>query len=748
MRRAWRELRRAPGRIVASVFAIALAVGAVGVLAIPTVSERSLHEAVARDGLADITLFTTTVTPDTAARVAALPGVTALDRELDVGGSVAVEGSGTPAPADVRIVGLDRRDQQLDLLRLTAGRLPGIAGEVVVSEGVAHVGDRLQVTREGAAPVVLDVVGVGGTLWWSDTDAVFGDVDDLVARLARDGANRLTLTTAADDIDTLRTTAERAREVLRDAGTTLTDFPVYLPDGTTPIDEDIRQVSTLIGLLGVVAGVVALVLLGSTTSTLITERTREVAVMRALGAPNRRLRRRLRRISLGITAAALVLGLPLGVLISNLIARMVLEKFVGITPDIAVSWPVIAGSTGAALVGARLVAARAARRVTALPLAEALRDREGAPFGRRASERIAARVRIGGLRTRLATRASLHRRSRAVSMVAQVAVAVGALVVITGLTRSVNDYNAAAREPWSWSSRALALDPGLPFTASEVEAASTDVEAGVYVSGELDDRDIDVYGLRPDTRFFDPRVRYGRWIAAGQHEAVLSDAFAQRRGIAVGDTIDLELATGAVHYLVVGTADDSSRSVYVDRTDLATDLARPGSANMVWAATAVPEVTLPASAEVATADEIADADAEGRAAIVVIFGTIGAIVAGVAALAVISTLTVNLYERRHELATLQSLGAARRRVRGLLARELLPLGAVGVGLGLVAGWFGTRGIIASFEASNEVDIGASFAADAVAPIVVGTALALLLLAAHAVRRAGRRPIAVVLRGAA
>ena len=48
MRSILRQFRRAPGRITASIFALALAVGAIGVLAIPTVSEGTLHEAVER----------------------------------------------------------------------------------------------------------------------------------------------------------------------------------------------------------------------------------------------------------------------------------------------------------------------------------------------------------------------------------------------------------------------------------------------------------------------------------------------------------------------------------------------------------------------------------------------------------------------------------------------------------------------------------------------------------------------------
>ena len=59
MRSMLRQFRRAPGRILASIFALSLAVGAIGVLAIPTVSQGTLHEAVERDGLADIIVDTT-----------------------------------------------------------------------------------------------------------------------------------------------------------------------------------------------------------------------------------------------------------------------------------------------------------------------------------------------------------------------------------------------------------------------------------------------------------------------------------------------------------------------------------------------------------------------------------------------------------------------------------------------------------------------------------------------------------------
>ncbi len=220
-------------------------------------------------------------------------------------------------------------------------------------------------------------------------------------------------------------------------------------------------------------------------------------------------------------------------------------------------------------------------------------------------------------------------------------------------------------------------------------AERADVEAGVYSFGEIDDWEVDVFGFGPDTEYFQSELASGRWPSAGSREAMLSAGFADRRGHVVGDTITIDLASGPVGYLIVGTADDAGRALYVDRDVLAVDLGVPGGANVIWSSDPAPSLELPVATTVTTADELAAESRAGRDAIVMVFGAIGVIVAGVAALAVISSMTVSLYERRHELAALQAIGARRRRLRGLLVRELVPIGLLGVAGGLALGALGT-----------------------------------------------------------
>lgn len=735
MRSMLRQFKRAPGRIVASIFALALAVGAIGVLAIPTVAGGTLDDAIERDGLADIVVDTTPLEASRLDRISRIDGIERAEAEA----SLAVQ---MDDGFLTRMIGLDFESQTMDLLHLTAGRFPSAPDEVVAAPALGAVGSR--VTANGAE---YEVVGHGATLWWSDSDVLYAPLDTVTALTPEGGTNRLVVTAVDDSESSLRAISDAIRAELEVGGDTYTTFPILMPDGSTPIDQDISQVSTLIGMLGVFAGLVALVLLASTTNTLITERTREVAVMRALGGRSRQLRRRLRRIALGITGVALLIGLPLGIAISNVIARMVLEEFVGITPSIAVDWWVVGFSAVGVLIGARLVAARAARKVVKLPLAEALRDREGRPFGRSWTHRLITRIPTGGLFGRLAARASVHRPAHTAAVVVQISAAVGAAFLIPSLTASVNGFNTASFAPWSWESLTIARDAGMPFDQTIVDDR-TGAEAGVWVDGEIEDWEVDVYGLPTDTEFFDPMIGEGTWLEPDARQAVLSAGFAERNSIDVGESVTLELPAGPTRYEVVGVSDDYGRAIYVDRSVLAADLGAPGRANTVWSADAEPDVDWGVAVRSDTAADVAADDKAGRDAIVVIFGAIGLIVAGVAALAVMSSMTVSLYERRHELAALQAIGARKRRLRGLVIRELVPIATLGIAGGLALGALGNRGIIASFEASNAIDIGVVDAVGAIPAIVVGTFVALVVLSLVIVRTATRRPVTVTLRSAA
>ncbi len=734
----WREVRRAPARILTSVFALSLAVGAIGVFAIPTVAASSLRDSAERDAIPQIVLRTTdTADVDLDTAVSSIANVEHIEPQV-------LTVVATPEDRELDILGTNLTNQQIDIIGVDAGRLPTAFGELIVAEDTLRLGTTWTVDAADGAPIELRVVGIGGTTFWNGEGVAFTDRATAGALEGVDGANRLVVRTSDTGKEALRSTASEIRDVLSDGGVSTKTLPLTIPNGRHPIEADIEQISSLIGLLGIVAGLVGLVLLGSTANTLITERTREVAVMRALGGTNRAMRRRLRRLAMGIALASVVVGVPLGVLISNLIARLVLEEFVGLTPGVAVSIPVMIGSALFALVGARLVAANAARRVTNRPLAAALRDRDGSPFGRRLSERLVARFATGSILDRTAVRNGVHRRARSVAMLAQITAAVAALMIIASLATTVTDYNAALDEPVRWATSTYVPGPGLDIDASLADGDPR-AEVGSTIEGEVEGWEIGVYGFVPDTQMIDRTMDAGRWFEA-PGEVAVSSGFAERVGLDIGDEVTVEIASGSHQYTVVGLHPDRDRTVFIDVDELADDMNLPGMGNVVMSLDDEPPAFLSGPIDVERLAE--DDDDNGTAAILLIFTAIGAVVVSVAGLAVASGLAVSVYERRHEFAALQAIGGRRRHVFRVVVAELIPIAAGGIALGLVAGYLGAAAIMESFEAANAVEIGFTFASGAIPAAGAVVVAGALLIGGLMVRRVTSRPVAVVLRGAA
>jgi putative ABC transport system permease protein len=742
MRQMLREIGRAPARILTSVFALALAVGAIGVFAIPAVASSSLRASVDDDQMSNLVLSITDSGPiDLDAVVGDAADVAAYDGQLLVDVGV---GTGPQGAVTLPVVGIDPTDQQVDIVSVTAGRLPDGPDEIVVADGVADLGTLIDATASDGNTVELRVVGIGGTSYWSATDVGYTTLSTARDLAGVSGFNRIAVRTTDDSAGALRAAADDLRSRFAAEAVTFREMPVSIPDGTHPIEGDIDQVSTLIGFLGIVAGLVALVLLGSTTTTLITERTREVAVMRALGARNRELRRRLRRLAVGIAAVAVVVGLPLGILISNVIARLVLQEFVGITPAIAVSIPVVVASAGFALIGARIVAGGAARRVSRIPLATALRDRDGQPFGRRRTERLSASTPLGGLLDRAALRNLVHRRSRSAAIFAEITAAVAALLIIASLATTINAYNSAEYEPWAWTSQTAVAGEGLDIDTGSFTSDPSS-EPGIETVGEFDGWEVDLVGLRPGTAMIDRSVDAGTWLS-GPSDVVMSTGFAERVGVGIGDDVTVGMATGTATYRVVGLHPLRGRTLFFDVERLAADLGQPGRANVVYSTSDQPTVAV---GTLTTTTLLADrmADDSGRSAILLIFGAIGVIVVSVAGLAVASGVAVNVFERRHEFAAIRAIGGRSRDVMRVVSAELLPLAAAGIAAGVIAGYLGSDAIMASFENADAVEIGLVFASAAV-PAAAGVVLAgCVVISALMVRRIDRRSLAETLRSA-
>jgi putative ABC transport system permease protein len=257
---------------------------------------------------------------------------------------------------------------------LLAGRWlqPGDDDGVVLNHVAAaqragvRVGDQLTVSAEGVAARVrvvgiVEEIGAAGVVYLSRT-----------AFEARFGAPRLARLTTASNSGAERNLAITAieRELLR-AGASVQVVMSFAELRTAVGDHVVVLVDALIALAAVL-GCVGLLGLSSSMTTAVVERTREIGVMKAIGAGRRRILSDILSegvLTAGISAIlAFLLALPLAALVEAHLGRL----------GFLAPLPFVVSLSGAALwtllvlIASLLATWLPARRAAAIPVREAI----------------------------------------------------------------------------------------------------------------------------------------------------------------------------------------------------------------------------------------------------------------------------------------------------------------------------------------------------------------------------------------
>ncbi|WP_371602582.1 ABC transporter permease [Streptomyces sp. NBC_01220] len=278
-------------------------------------------------------------------------------------------GNGAPA------MGRSWPSAALTPYELSEGRAPRSASEVVVDPALASTGGRVTLQVGGAARQYT-VSGVAATGHRGGTPAVFfteprltalaghpGTVD-AIGVVAERGVSAGTLKASLDRAVAGLSGGERGPRVLTGAGR-----------GEAEHIDALGGRGDLLAMLASIAAtvvMVALLVIATTVSQAVHQRSGELALLRAVGATPRQLRSAVGREAGRVAGAAAVLGaagsVPLGLLMRSLLTTDPL-------PLPVPAWlPVAAGVVGALLVAlaARPVALLAARAVTRMRPAAAL----------------------------------------------------------------------------------------------------------------------------------------------------------------------------------------------------------------------------------------------------------------------------------------------------------------------------------------------------------------------------------------
>ena len=242
--------------------------------------------------------------------------------------------------------------------RLISGRAPSGPRELVADERLA-AGERVRVATpagEATFRVTGTVRGTAGpaTLFFADrTAARLSGTPGLVNAIAAPSGTRA----PSPDLEVL----DRAHAADADAG--------------DPRAADRATLVAIFGTMGGIAGAVALFVVAGTFTLAITQRRREVAVLRALGAAPHQVRRLIAGEALIVSVVAGALGLLAGRPLADAIVSILADH--GTVPagfGPGSSWIPLVAAFGGGILIAQLAVFAAARRAGRTRPAEALRE--------------------------------------------------------------------------------------------------------------------------------------------------------------------------------------------------------------------------------------------------------------------------------------------------------------------------------------------------------------------------------------
>ena len=247
------------------------------------------------------------------------PVVTGFGQLLGADGE-AVGGGGPP-----QLAGSWTTDPDLNPYRLADGRAPEGNDEVVVNKGAADAGDLAigdTTTVLTPEPVEVTIVGIAT---FGDQDGLGGvtftafDLDDAMAHIAKSSDQVTSISVRGDGSTSQAALAERIGEVLP-AGVEATTGATVSQESTDDINElFLDMLTTTLTLFAGVALLVATFSIYNTFSIIVAQRSRQAALLRALGARRAQVLRGVVIEAVLVGVIASVVGIAAGVGIAGLL---------------------------------------------------------------------------------------------------------------------------------------------------------------------------------------------------------------------------------------------------------------------------------------------------------------------------------------------------------------------------------------------------------------------------------------------
>jgi putative ABC transport system permease protein len=776
LRKSVTDLTRRKARALFSILTLALAVASISIFAVPELIDRSMQSEVRAERLANVSLSMRPLplSDRQLASLAALPNVEALAARSEVQTRVYVGERRAPAV----LMGVrDFARQEVDVVRVTSGAAPG-PGEVLVDVQNANQGmydrgpgDVARVVgpsgAEGKLPISGEATSLDGGQLVADDDVVvlYATTETVTALSGERGYGELAVRLRDSSPAALASTLEALRRSLSAmpgfAG--FAGLPDVRADGDWPGKEDADVFVDFFGVITLLALLSALVLISNTMTTLVSEQTGEIGIMRAVGARRRQIALVYLKTALLLGALGTLVGIALGILLSNLLASFFASTFFAVDIGVGVDPTIVVVAALIGVLGPALAALPAIRRGTRIELREALESTGSAVGSQDAGDRLLRRIRFLPRTVQIGLRGVGRRKRRTFATALVVALAVGNLLAIMGLAAAATNATRAAWDEhieeiriWTgggkpFDARAAQVIRSTPGVARAQPALVNDVE----LAGE----EAFAWGVVRE-----PLIRLdvtdGRWFGAAEERArervlVIERNLAERTGTQVGDRVTLETAGGAAGFRIIGIADNLQEDgtvLFVPLTTLRSVLHEPTGVSTYWIRTTSPDqaavdrtftaledrlnsVGYQMGGEVTYVEERNDV-ADNRT-ITTTIAVFGLLIVAISMVALANAITMSIIERTREIGVLRCIGARARDIRRIFATEGVVLALAGWLLGIPLGYALDRFLVWMVWEVVGVRIDVVFPPWNLVLALVGTIALALLIMLLPVRRAVR-----------
>ena len=512
--------------------------------------------------------------------------------------------------------------------------------------------------------------------------------------------------------DAMRRYANDWQANLENMGITITRTEVPVP-GEHPHSSQMQTILFLLQSFGILALILSGVLVATLISALIGQQIRQIGVMKAFGAR----RSQIVAIYLGtvliLGLLALFIGLPLGTWAgeryATFAAGMLNFEIASYTVE---PWVYLVQIVAALLIPAA-VAALPVYQGSRITVREAISDNgvSEQAFGTRSIDALLGRVQRGGRMGLMALRNPFRRQGRLVLTV--LALAAGGAVFMmamnvgaswqntTDLEFAARNYGAMVRLKQPYPTQEIST---LIETIPDVTSVEgwLQVQTAVNYTDGTQGHSFQLLGQPENSEVVNFPLMEGRWLEPGEKDAVVVGHVlaAGEPSIAVGEPLSFNLNGQEINWEVVGIVRLIGPDTVFANAEAVADLIRfENETNALFVKTNTNDV----AGETAVLQQIeaslakenipiiaASATTSTRQAlddhlviIVTLLLIMAALVAAVGSLGLMSTMGLNVLERRREIGVMRAVGATSIKVLFIILGEGIVIGLMSWGLSLL-----------------------------------------------------------------